>query len=336
MNTQFNDSFLSINLPPLYKGTVVNTVPGRSQRQYNGGLRRYIFRHENGVFTYVATQLGQRNGGNNATQPGVRFSIEVPGYTPPGGNHYDKAPGEYTFAYSSPTQYTQGGSSKIVYTGGRWEWQTRADPAPGSPPPPFTLQAYSASTANALVNAGTINNIDWFYIQKNTPITYAATTTITNLSFYNNDSVYKMNLWPIVNKAYSQNAGENTTDPLPDCITQGLLQRCFQGTYLEDYDIVFIEVSWIKIKTYTSLKFARFGRVNSRIGFYQDDLLNGTDSYCWFVPNTVNVPSDKGRVYRIGKLKEYNGNGSTDVVTWAQFTRVQTTRTSRGGNSVFK
>lgn len=337
MNNQFNDSFLNINLPPLYKGSVIETIPGRSQRQYNGGLRRYIFRYENNQFIYVATQLGQRNGGNDSTQPGIQFNIDVPGYVPPGGDHYDVAPGTYSFAYSTPTLYIQGGNSKIVYTSGRWEWQTRKDPNPGDPPLPFTVQAYCSPTSNSLVNAGTINQIDWFYTEKDTPIDYPATVGINNLSFYNNDSVYKMNLWPIQNKAYSQNAGQNTTDPLPTCITQALIQRCFQGVPLKCYEIVFIEVSWIKINPpNTTSKFARWGRFNSRIKAYEDDVSNGTDAFCWWVPNSVYIQSEKGRVYRIGKLKEYNGNGKTDVVTWAQFTRVQTTKTSRGGNSVFK
>ena len=316
MNNQFNDSFLDINLPPLYKGNNIDTIPGRSQRQKNTGLRRYIFRYENNQFTYLATQLGQRNGGNDATNPGVYFEISVPGYVAPGGINYDIPPNtDYFFTYSSPILYVDGVNSKLIYTSGRWEWQTRKNPAAGNPPLSFTLQAYSSPTSNSLVNAGTINQIDWFYREKNTPIDYPATVTIENLSFYNNDSVYKMNLWPIQNKIYTNvravTLGYTTTDPLPTCITQGLLQRCFQGVSLKSYEVVFIEVTWININSPdTTAGFKRWGRRNSRIKMYNNELVNGTDNYCWWVPNTVNIPSEKGRIYRIGKLKEYNGNGT--------------------------
>ena len=334
MNNQFNDSFLNINLPPLYKGNTIETVPGRSQRRQNTGLRRYIFRYENNQFTYLATQLGQRNGGNDATNPGVNFEISVPGYVAPGGINYDIPPSTYFFAYSSPTLYVDGVNSKLVYTSGRWEWQTRAQ---ANPPLSFTTQAYSSPTSNSLVNAGTINQIDWFYTEKDTPIDYPATVTITNQSFYNNDSVYKMNLWPIQNKIYKSASGQDTTNPLPTCVTQGLLQRCFQGVSLKSYEVVFIEVNWIKINfADTTLRLGKWGRRNSSLRSFYTEVTNGTDNYCWWVPNTVNIPEEKGRIYRIGKLKEYNGNGKTDVVTWAQFTQIRTTRTNRGGNNVFK
>ena len=91
------------------------------------------------------------------------------------------------------------------------------------------------------------------------------------------------------------------------------LARCFSSTVLEAYDTVFIEVYW---KEY-----------DNRPTVPSSDPL--------WVGESFNAHVLKGRVYRVGKLEKSNAVGDYDIVTFAQRTRIKTTKNKRGGKTVY-
>ena len=56
----------------------------------------------------------------------------------------------------------------------------------------------------------------------------------------------------------------------------------------------------------------------------------------WFSPKPFYTRRQKGRVYRIGKLAKSNSVGQYDIVTFAQRTRIVTTKWYRGGNTALE
>ena len=333
-NKEFIDSEVELNLPPLYKGSTITFYPGVSNKQKGqGGLRRYVFRYENGKFVYLATRKGQLNGGYDVQNASVYFIYEsVNGLTTP---LTDRNPFQGMYFYrQTDTLWVENANSKLVYTAGRWEWQTRPATTPPAPPSgPFTLQGYSSNTVNPIARAGTINQIDWYYINKTNSTTYNGTTFIAPQFRYNNNTVKGLNSWPITNNnadihSNIPNRGWQQTPPegRPTCITDDILFKCFNGTKLKEYDTCFIEVRWILIRP----AWYRWGS-----NFTNNNYIRSTQEsqFEWWVPKPVTLPQQKGRIYRIGVLDADNGIGNVDTVIWAQRNKITTTTASKGGRN---
>ena len=349
-NRLFVDSGVTDPLPPIYKGRKIRIWPGQLAKrtgtfnQANGstsghrrfGLRRYIFRYEGDKFVYLATRKGQRNGGNTSTpqQSIVTFNITVP-------NVYNAS---LNFTYTGKNDnnedvYAESANSRIRYNSAltRWEWETRPQPLTGPPTGPFYTNAYSQATTNTIKNSGAKNQIRWTYVSDPwdtaTP-ELPATVKFGVKQWFNNNSVDNLNQWPITNTDMNFGkypgitykwvvpGGENR----PDCITDDILFKCFQGINLKNYDTVFIEVMWTWFEN---------RRFNGKFWGYSPDFgtANSIHNYEWWSPKPFLTKRQKGRIYRIGILDGNNGVGNTDKVLFAQRTRVVTTKYMRGGNT---
>jgi hypothetical protein len=353
-NRLFVDSGVSEPLPPLYKGAKVKFWPGQMVRHSSKGqstsyrrlkktgLRRYVFRYENGKFVYLATRKGQRNGGFNSKPSQTTIRFELTTSTTNYINYFALLSG------SNLTSFYKGSeNSNIKYNTNltRWEWSTRPTLTAA-----FVPQAFSDSTINILRNAGGVNEVAWTFIEN--AYTTATPQVPAFAAFYpvewfNNNSIENLNRWPIKNiDANYDHVDPNVQLPwqkgyngsvVPDNRIEGLtdeyLHRCFQGIYLKNYSTIFVEVVWrfrmnkAQITSYSQLRPPTYR--NSSWGYW--DRIHDQE---WWSPKPFYGHIQKGRVYRIGILEENTGVDNFDKVLWAQRTRIITTRRTRGGRTV--
>jgi hypothetical protein len=362
----FVDSGVEKPLPPIYKGKLKKFYPGQMMKntrkdriweisssntagdQKRTGLRRYVFRYENGKFIYLATRKGQRNGGFNSrpSQTSLLFQYSGP-----------QINSSATFALSAtPTEdiYVESGNSIIKYDQAetRWEWTTRPSLTSG-----FFLQAFSSSTSNTLRNSGAANEVSWTYI--NDPWVTATpqvpiVVTITPSQWYNNNSVENLNKWPIQNydanytlqdpsqKRPWQIKNDDGSAIIPDnridALSDDFLNRCFEGVKLKPYDIVFVEVVW-KLRMNKSDFQVDLNTPSNQPPTYRSASWGYWDrihNYEWWSPKPFYGRSQKGRVYRIGILEADMGVGGYDKILWAQRTRLITTERTRGGRTALE
>jgi hypothetical protein len=200
------------------------------------------------------------------------------------------------FTPVSESLFVFGRTARILKVNQRYLWQEK--PARASV---YSTLYYSDATNNPLQDADKQNDVNW-YQQTTNKYVIANNSRVV---YYNNNTLAGLNSWPIQNV--------NVGDVRPTMLDDAYLARCFYNVPLEAYDIVFVEVSW---KKYTN----------------KDEA--SSTSPLWF-GESFTAPERKGRVYRVGKLAASNGVGEYDVVTHAQRTRIKTTRTKRGGNTVY-
>ena len=311
-NNQFVDG-VDTYLPPLWKGSEITYYPGWSY-SVQTGLRRYVFRHEKNSFIYVATRQGQRNSGEALNNPSLTYNIL---------DTVSNITFNPTFNYESASLWRQSSNSYMEYDGAtqRWEWFVRPNQGNAPAPYPFVLSAYSGTTTKLLPDTSTVNQVDWF-INYSTP-NLPATVTIDPAFSFNNSSLAGLNSWPI------KNTDESGGEGRPQCITDDLIFKLFQGIPLKVYDIVFVEVVWRKMMT--------AGIQNSVAGFPVGKRNLYTfiqDNEEWFTPHPVAIKNQKGLIYRIGKLEKDTGIGNFDKVTFAQRTRVLTQKTKGGPKGI--
>lgn len=363
-NRLFVDGEANDPLPPIYKGKKKRFFPGqmtknsatagkarKSMKAGKSGLRRYVFRYENGKFVYLATRKGQRNGGYDSkpTQTNLVYDYSGSGIS-----------GSATFSLSSTggqVVYVETVNSRIVYdvADTRWEWETRPPVAAPNPPSgPFYLQAFSSATSNTLRNSGTINSVQWTFVQNASSTAtpqVPITVTITPRQWFNNNTVENLNKWPIKNIDANYNPYDGSLkkwqkrdnsyniipDNRPDDLTDEYLFRCFKGVKLKPYDIVFVEVVWRwrenMVNTFNSGGTPTVAvDYNTSSHGYRERI----HDFEWWSPKPFYGYSQKGRVYRIGILEADTGVGGYDKVLWAQRTRIITTKWGRGGLTVLK
>jgi hypothetical protein len=361
-NRLFVDSETKEPLPPLFKGKIGKYYPGQmvrrssrgmrlnstfncNKRSKQSGLRRYVFRYENGKFVYLATRKGQRNGGfdSKPTQTTVKLLLNGPNIAT-----------DNTFTALSGSgltiQYKESENSTLQYNTGltRWEWTTR--PALTAS---FVSQAFSGPTSNIFRNSGAVNEVPWTYVDNAwttaTP-QIPVIATIEPVEWFNNNSIENLNKWPIKNydadydiyqpqnKQKWQGRNAQTGAIIPDRRIKGLtddfLHRCFQGVPLKNYSIVFVEVMW-------RFRLNKSSDVNGFDGNYPATYVNSSWGYYesihdneWWSPKPFYSHTQKGRVYRIGILEADTGVGGYDKVLWAQRTKIITTHFTRGGRTV--
>lgn len=358
-------------LPPIFKGKKIKFYPGQMIRNTprgkaraekgapfiytasskKSGLRRYIFRYENGGFVYLATRKGQRNGGFNSKPSQTTFTFEYSGPNNLGGTQ--------TFSLSAVGNqpiYVESANSILQYDNAetRWEWTTRPSLTAN-----FFLQAFSASTTNPLRTSTAANQVAWTYIEDpyNTATPQVPiVVSINPVQWFNNNTTENLNKWPIKNidadygngkpeyGAIERRHWQKRTDTgtiVPDrridALSDEFLFRCFEGVNLKPYDIVFVEVVWrfrmnkADIKSTASPKDIIPNYRNSSWGYNES-----IHDYEWWSPKTFTGYTQKGRVYRIGKLETDTGINGYDKVIWAQRTRIVTTKWQRGGNTALE
>jgi len=347
-------------LLPIYKGRRKKIYPGqlalnknhykssgisRNTNNLNSGLRRYVFRYENGTFVYLATRKGQRNGGFNSkeSQTSINFTINVPGTI-------NETRG---FSFKGKNIigediYEETANSRIRYDSAntRWVWETRPATTPPAPPSgPFYVTAKSSSTSNSIGTSSTSEGIVWTYVVD--PFGAAtpelpATVTIVSNAWYNNNDLANLNKWPIkntdanfstdLNRVYrwqpraNGNYFQALSENRPSCLTDSILFKCFEGIPLKPYEIVFIEVVWTflaHVDTDNEIEGNNVSEKSSK--GYDIDIIE------WWSPAPIKIERQKGRIYRVGKLEADTGIGNYDKVIFAQRTRVITTKYSRGG-----
>ena len=341
---------------------------GRGQKS---GLRRYIFKYNKGTFEYIATRFGQRNGGFNSTpkQTQLLFKIES---SYPAVATLSAYPISFPLVYNGVANldgvgnretYSSGGSANSIvnYNNSlnRWEWKTRPPTVPPAPPGgPFYLNAFTDSTDKSLRNSSTENGVNWTIVADpwNTASPQLPTVVkIKTKQWFNNNTVANLNRWPIQNQDADRGKKPNqeykwqthewtssTTvvierDGRPDCLSDEFLFKCFKGVELREYEIVFVEVMWRYMQNMCnnienaspSERFYEYGSAP----IYRGYNLHNVE---WFSPKPFYTRRQKGRVYRIGKLAKSNPVGQFDTITFAQRTRIVTTKWFRGGNTALE
>jgi hypothetical protein len=328
------------------------TMSGNTDRRRGGfksALRRYVFRYENGTFVYLATRKGQRNGGFNSKLSQTRgyMTITASGALPAPISEFLN----FSFSgknISNESIYTINDNSRIRYDSAntRWVWETRPANTPPTPPSgPYYVTAFTASTSNTLINSGTENEVSWTYVSY--PFTtqtpqVPANVSIELLEYYKNNDVASLNKWPIKNvdadykngyidgTTYKWQTKDGQEGIIPerriDCLTDELLFRCFQGVPLKPYEIVFVEIMW----NFLSNKHSKNQITNLFTGSNAFHGYN-VNQVEWWSPAPFVTRSQKGRIYRIGKLEADTGIGGYDTVTFAQRTRLVTTKYTKGG-----
>jgi hypothetical protein len=177
-----------------------------------------------------------------------------------------------------------------------------------------------------------------------------ATVEIKASAWYNNNDVVNLNKWPIKNtdadygvyapasKVYKWQIRPNGQPPItperrPACLTDALLFKCFHGITLKPYEIVFVEVVW----KWFANRVSSFSRTNKYWeGCYKGQWGYDVNQTEWWSPAPFKAQTQKGRIYRIGKLETNTGIGGYDTVTFAQRTRIITTKYTKGGYSALE
>ena len=313
-HNQFVDNGVDLDLPPLYRGAMVTLYPTLYKENTSSRrLRRYIFKfNSSGTFDYIATRYGQRNGGNNVKLEDSQINVRI---TNPANNF--SVLKDRNFTISNNNLFTSGSRFRIIKINQRYLWQEKPFGEIS-----FQTLYYSDPTNNELQDADKEGDVNWY--QSGTDFYVIANNT--RVEYYNNNTLGGLNSWPIQNQdaqteQYTIQDGDFVssfsstlvTETRPDMLDDAYLQRCFSHMVLNAYDTVFCEVSW---KEYTNRP-----------------TLNAEDSV--WVGEGFTVPVLKSRVYRVGKLVASNPVGDYDIVSFAQRTRIKTTRTKRGGNTVY-
>lgn len=311
---QFVDNVSDIPLPPLYRGALKTFYP-TTIKEVNARrkLSRYIFTYNaNGSFDFIATRKGQRNGGNNVRLEEAQFNVTI---TDPSNNFAILK--NRNFRKVSENLYVFGEITRIIYINQIYYWQERQ---PGS----FVFNSlyYSAPTTNDLKNADKQGDVNWFEFGSNKYVI----ANNTAVEFYNNNTLAGLNSWPIRNQTINTKRYQiqdfetvssfdtsTTAETKPSMLDDSFLYKCFANLTIEPYETVFVEVLWKEYDNKTKFK---------------------GGSTAW-LGEAFTVPVLKGRVYRVGKLAKSNGVGEFDIVTFAQRTKIKTTRTKRGGNTVY-
>jgi len=311
---QFVDNTVDLCIPPLYRGVLQTFYPTTIREVKSGRkLRRYIFKYNsNGTFDFITTRQGQRNGGNNVTAQDSQINVTI---TDPSNNFSVLT--NRNFNPSEANLFTSGSRFRVIRVNGRYLWQERDFNGYV-----FNTIYQSDPTSNELEDADKEGDVNWFEYGSGK---YVVANNL-KVEYYNNNTLAGLNSWPIQNqtiqaKQYTIQDRENVgafsntlvTETRPLMLDDAYLWRCFSHTVLEAYDIVFVEVYW---KEYTN-----------------KNTMPANDPI-WLGESFV-VPVLKGRVYRIGKLAKSNGNGDYDLVTFAQRTRIKTTKNKRGGKTVY-
>jgi hypothetical protein len=311
---QFVDNVSDITLPPLYRGALRTFYPSTIKRQKSGDkLRRYIFNYNsNGSFDFISTMLGQRNGGNNIRQEEMQINVTI---TDPENNFAILKSRNFNKIFNN--LYTFGQVTRIIYVNQIYYWQERQ-----AGEQVFSNLYYSSPTPNALEDADKEGDVNWFEFGTNKYVI----ANNTGLGFYNNNTLIGLNSWPIKNQEIKvkeyiilDNQSVNTysetlvTETRPSMLDDAYLHKCFYNVNLNAYDTVFVEVLW---KEYTNRTIFRASRP-------------------MWIGEPFTVPVLKGRVYRVGTLVKSNNINNHYIVTYAQRTKIKTTRTKRGGNTVY-
>lgn len=312
---QFVDNVSDINLPPLYRGALKTYYPTTIKEvKSKNKLRRYIFKYNsNGTFDFITVRLGQRNGGNNIRPEESQINVTL---TDP-ANNFNVVRNRNFNRTNFPNLFTFGQITRIIYINQIYYWQERA---PGS----FVFDSifYSSPTLNSLETADKENGVNWFEVSNNRYLI----ANISSVEFYNNNTLSNLNKWPIKNEEvlvdeYTVKDFQNVSnfslaqvnETRPTMLDDAYLHKCFNNVVLDAYDTVFVEVLWKEYTNKNSFK---------------------SNSPLW-VGEPFTVPALKGRVYRVGKLDKSNSVGDYDLVTFAQRTKIKTTRTKRGGNTAY-
>lgn len=311
---QFVDNTVDLSIPPLYRGALKTFYPTTiKEKTGTRRMRRYIFNYKaNGIFEFIATRRGQRNGGNNVKLEESQINVTI---TDPSSNYSIMASRNFNQEFT--TLFTSGTRFRIIYVNQRYLWQER----------PFSSQVFdtiyqSDPTENELQDADKQGDVNWYRVSDNKYVI----ANNSRVEFYNNNTLAGLNSWPIQNqtvqiplyqtednKKDSSFSTTLVTETRPEMLDDAYLARCFSRTVIEAYDTVFVEVFW---KLY-----------DNRPTVHPADPL--------WLGGAFTAPVLKGRVYRIGKLFKSNGVGEYDVVTFAQRTRIKTTKTKRGGKTVY-
>jgi hypothetical protein len=312
---QFVDNVSDVSLPPLYRGALRTFYPSTIKRQKSGDkLRRYIFNYNsNGSFDFITTRLGQRNGGNDIRPEEVQVNVTI---TDPANNFAVLRSRNFNKIFNN--LYTFGQVTRIIYVNQIYYWQERQ---PGEQV--FSNIYYSAPTPNSLENADKENDVNWFEFGSNKYVI----ANNSGIGFYNNNTLVGLNNWPIQNeevkvKQYTIQDNQNVnvfsntlvTETRPIMLDDSYLHKCFRDVNLQAYDTVFVDVFWREYTNRTQFRASR----------------------PMWIGEPFTVPVLKGRVYRVGTLAKSNGVGEFDVVTYAQRTKIKTTRRKRGGNTVYR
>lgn len=313
-HNQFVDNHVDLDLPPLYRGALVTLYPSLYKENVSSRkLRRYIFKYNaNGTFDFLAARKGQRNGGNNVKIENSQINVTI---TNPADNF--SVLKNRNFTISNNNLFVSGSRIRIIKVNQRFLWQERPFSEIS-----FETQYYSDPTDNALQDADKQGDVNWY--QSITDSYVIANNS--RVEYYNNNTLAGLNSWPIKNedtkvKQYmiqdNQFVGtfDNTlvNETRPEMLDDAYLQRCFCHTVLNSYDTVFVEVSW---KEYTNRS-----------------TLIASDPV--WVGEGFTAPALKGRIYRVGKLVKSNPVNEYDIVSFAQRTRIKTTKSKRGGNTVY-
>jgi hypothetical protein len=290
---------VDLDLSPLYKGNLVTFYPTTiSTGNSNMGFSKKTNLRRY-IFKYNSNgsfeYIVTRKGQRNGGNNVSLANSQINVTITDPANNFAELKNQ-NFTPVSDTLFVFGRTARILKVNQRYLWQEK--PARGSV---YSTLYYSDATSNPLQDADKQNNVNWF--QQGTNKYVIANNT--RVVYYNNNTLAGLNSWPIQN--------QDVSDTRPDMLDDAYLARCFYNVPLEAYDTVFVEVSW---KKYTNRTEAI------------------PTSSLW-LGESFTVPEDKGRVYRVGKLAASNGVGEYDVVTHAQRTRIKTTKTKRGGNTVY-
>lgn len=311
---QFVDNVTDVKLPPLYRGAYKTFYPALIQEKKGSSkLRRYIFKYNaSGTFDFIAVRKGQRNGGNNVKPEDIQYNVNL---ADPANNF--ESVRNRNFKKVSDNLYVFGEITRIIYVNQTYLWQERQ---PGSFV--FNTRYFSSPTINSLKDADKQGGVDWFEFGSNRYLI----GNIAAVEFFNNNTLAGLNGWPIVNqtvttKKYFIQDFENVNSYSADIVQEtrplmlddGYLVKCFKNVVVEPYETVFVEVLW---KEYTNVS-------------------TFNENKTVWIGEGFTVPVLKGRVYRVGKLVASNNIGEYDIVKFAQRTRIKTTRTKRGGNTVY-
>lgn len=296
---QFVDSVVDLELCPIYKGNLVTFYPTTiSIGNSNVGSTK-ISNLRRYIFRYNSNGsyefLATRHGQRNGGNNVTLADSQINVTITDPANAFAVLKNQ-NFTIVDDNLFTAGSNVRIIKSNQRYLWQEK--PIRGFI---FSTLYYSDATENPLQNADKENEVNWYEEGSNKYVIASNSRVV----YYNNNTLAGLNSWPIQNANLS-------SETIPEMLDDAYLARCFYNVPLEAYDIVFVEVQWKK--------------------YFNRD--NFDDTPQW-LGESFTVPEEKGRVYRIGKLAASNGVGEYDIVTFAQRTRIKTTTSKRGGETVY-
>lgn len=296
---QFVDSVVDLDLPPIYNGTLTTFYPTTISTGNNtvGFAKKHWLRRY--IFKYNSNGsyefITTRKGQRNGGNNVSLQDSQINVTITDPANNFAELKNQ-NFTKVSDNLYVFGSNVRIIKVNQRYLWQEK-------PIRTFVFSTlyYSDATLNLLEIADKQNDVNWFQQTTNKYVIASNSRVV----YYNNNTLAGLNSWPIIN--------EDLNETRPEMLDDAYLARCFADTPLDAYDVVFVEIAWKRYFNKSSNK--------------------GAEPVWLGEPFTV--PQDKGRVYRVGKLAASNKVGEYDVVTFAHRTRIKTTATKRGGDSVY-